>query len=45
MDMFHLVRRDFGATVVLATHDSELAMHSTKRITLAGGNATTESQH
>jgi ABC-type lipoprotein export system ATPase subunit len=45
MDMFHLVRRDFGTTVILATHDSELAMHSTKRITLAGGSATTESQH
>jgi len=44
MDMFHLVRRDFGTTIVLATHDRDLAGHSTKMITLVDGGAIPESQ-
>ena len=42
MQMFGLVRRDFGATIVLATHDKELASHATTRIFLENGKATVE---
>ncbi|MGQ9588570.1 MAG: ABC transporter ATP-binding protein, partial [Thermoplasmata archaeon] len=43
MDMFELVRREFGATIVLATHDQELAKHATIRILLSVGTALAES--
>jgi len=39
MEMFGLARRDFGTTIVLATHDKELANHSTARITLENAKA------
>jgi ABC-type lipoprotein export system ATPase subunit len=39
MKMFGLVREDFGTTVVLATHDKELAGHATVRIFLEKGKA------
>jgi putative ABC transport system ATP-binding protein len=42
MQMFGLVRRDFGATIVLATHDKELASHATTKIFLENGKATVE---
>lgn len=42
MQMFGLVRRDFGATIVLATHDKELASHATTKIFLEDGKATVE---
>jgi len=42
MQMFGLVRKDFGATIVLATHDKELASHATTRIFLENGKATVE---
>jgi ABC-type lipoprotein export system ATPase subunit len=32
MKMLGLVRKDFGTTIVLATHDKELAGHATARI-------------
>lgn len=39
---FQLARKDFGTTVVLATHDIELAAHSSSKIMLADGRATIE---
>jgi len=39
MDMFSLVRKEFGTSVVLATHDRELARHATSRIYLKDGKA------
>jgi ABC-type lipoprotein export system ATPase subunit len=43
MEVFELVKDDFGTTIVLATHDSELARHATKRILLSEGKAIVES--
>jgi len=43
MAMFELVRREFGATIVLATHDRELAKHATTKVFLNDGKATLES--
>lgn len=40
MEMFGLVREDFGATIVLATHDKELSRHATAKILLENGKAT-----
>jgi putative ABC transport system ATP-binding protein len=37
MKMFGLVREDFGTTIVLATHDKELASHATARYVLESG--------
>ncbi len=42
MRMFRLVIQDYGTTIVLATHDKELARHSSTRIYLDGGKATLE---
>jgi ABC-type lipoprotein export system ATPase subunit len=39
MEMFGLVREDFGATIVLATHDKELSRHATAKILLENGKA------
>jgi len=39
MKMFGLVRKDFGTTIVLATHDKELARHATATVFLDGGKA------
>lgn len=44
IEMFQLARKEFGTTVVLATHDPSLASHSTKRIKLMEGSAELESQ-
>jgi ABC-type lipoprotein export system ATPase subunit len=43
MGTFHLVREEFGTTIVLATHDQDLARHATKRVRLAEGRAEVES--
>ena len=40
MEMFGIVRKDFGATIVLATHDMDLSRHATARIFLENGHAT-----
>jgi len=37
MDMFRLVGKEFGTTIVLATHDEELAKHATARLFLEAG--------
>jgi len=42
MDMFQLVRRDFNTTILLATHDRDLAEYATTKILLMGGKATIE---
>jgi len=42
MRIFELVTRDYGTTIVLATHDKELARHSSSRIYLENGKATLE---
>jgi ABC-type lipoprotein export system ATPase subunit len=42
MDMFHLVRRDFGTTVVLATHDQAVAGRSNRRMQLHSGTCAVE---
>jgi len=42
LKMFQLVRRDFDTTIVLATHDRDLAEHSTSRIFLSNGKAVVE---
>jgi len=34
---FELARKDFGTTVILATHDSDLERHATKRLHLSDG--------
>ncbi len=39
IEMFQMAGRDFGTTVVLATHDQNLATHSTKSIRLVDGKA------
>ena len=39
MKMFGLVREDFGTTIVLATHDKELARHATATVFLDDGKA------
>ena len=39
MEMFGLVRNDFGTTIVLATHDKDLASHATARIILENAKA------
>ena len=39
MDMLSLVRKEFGTTVVLATHDTGLFGHATGRILLKAGKA------
>jgi putative ABC transport system ATP-binding protein len=39
MESFQLARRDFGTTIVLATHDRDLARSATLRIQLDGGKA------
>jgi putative ABC transport system ATP-binding protein len=41
---FDLVRNDYGTTIVLATHDNELAKHATKRIYLEDGKARVENR-
>ena len=42
MSMFELVVRDYGTTIVLATHDKELARHSSMRLYLEKGKASVE---
>ena len=39
MEMFQLVRKDSETTIVLATHDKDLAEHATSKIYLSGGKA------
>ena len=39
MDMFQLARSEFGTTIVLATHDEDLARHATRSIRLVDGKA------
>jgi ABC-type lipoprotein export system ATPase subunit len=39
IETFQLVRNEYGTTIVLATHDEELAKHATKRIYLEDGRA------
>jgi len=39
IEMFRLVRNDFGTTIVLATHDKELASHATAKIILENAKA------
>ena len=40
MKMFELARSDFGTTILLATHDEELATRATKKILLKDGKVT-----
>lgn len=42
MEMLGLVRKDFDATIILATHDKDLAEHATTRIYLQNGKAVVE---
>jgi ABC-type lipoprotein export system ATPase subunit len=42
MEMLGLVRKDFDATIILATHDKDLAGHATARIYLQNGKAVVE---
>jgi putative ABC transport system ATP-binding protein len=42
MEMFGLVREEFETTIVVATHDRELARHATTRVFLANGEASVE---
>lgn len=42
IDMFDLVRKEFGTAVVLATHDSDLSKHATSLIHLKDGKAVVE---
>lgn len=44
IDTFELVRKDFGTTIVLATHDKDLARRASKRIHLTNGKAVLEQQ-
>ena len=44
LNTFQFVRRDFGTTVVMATHDRELGRGSSKRIRLDDGRATVEDE-
>jgi len=43
MEVFELVKDDFGTTIVLATNDGDLARHATKKILLSDGKAIVES--
>ena len=42
MRMFEIARIDFGTTVVLATHDSDLSRYATSRVMLDSGRAKIE---
>jgi ABC-type lipoprotein export system ATPase subunit len=42
MEMIGLIRRDFGATIILATHDKELAYYATAKVFLEKGKAVIE---
>ena len=42
MQIFGLVTRDYGTTIVLATHDKDLAKHSSSRVYLENGKAALE---
>jgi ABC-type lipoprotein export system ATPase subunit len=42
MGMIGLIRRDFGATIILATHDKELAYYATAKVFLEEGKAVIE---
>ncbi|OGS55309.1 MAG: hypothetical protein A3K60_03605 [Euryarchaeota archaeon RBG_19FT_COMBO_56_21] len=42
MRIFELVTKDYGTTIVLATHDKDLAKHSSSRVYLENGKATLE---
>jgi len=39
IEMFLLARREFGTTIVLATHDEDLAKHASRSIRLVDGKA------
>ena len=39
IEMFQLTRREFGTTILLATHDEDLAKHATRSIRLVDGMA------
>lgn len=42
ISMFHVVREEFQTTIVLATHDPDLAKHATRKIMIDGGKAVSE---
>lgn len=42
IEAFELVRRDFGATIVLTTHDRELSRHATMSLRLSEDKAARE---
>jgi putative ABC transport system ATP-binding protein len=42
MEMFQLARREFGTTVVLATHDSQVAKHASRAMHLHEGRTNDE---
>jgi putative ABC transport system ATP-binding protein len=42
MEMFQLARREFGTTVVLATHDSQVAKHASRTMHLHEGRTNDE---
>jgi len=42
MEMIGLIRRDFGATIILATHDKDLAYYATAKVFLEKGKAVIE---
>ncbi|MDH3366117.1 MAG: ABC transporter ATP-binding protein [Thermoplasmata archaeon] len=44
MEMFQLARREFGTTIVLATHDSQLAKHASRAMHLRDGKINDETQ-
>jgi ABC-type lipoprotein export system ATPase subunit len=39
IEMFQLARKEFGTTIVLATHDEDLSKHATRSIRLIDGKA------
>jgi putative ABC transport system ATP-binding protein len=45
LELIHLVNRDFGATVVLVTHDPEVAGQMPRSITIRNGRIGSEGRH
>jgi putative ABC transport system ATP-binding protein len=45
LELIHLVNRDFGATVVLVTHDPEVAERMPRSITIRNGRIGSEGRH
>ena len=44
IEMFQLARREFGTTIVLATHDSQVAKHASRTMHLHEGRMNDETQ-